>query len=138
MATDVLSEMLIAQLIEEDMRMLASHHQAESLQFTQVLADSTKGEGGIQQVARPEPPQDIEMAARLWAEEARLSGDAALAQSLQHSDDVEATANRQYAMRLAASEKKAMLDLEFAKRLQAADDDADLDAPHMMDAERSV
>ena len=136
MATDALSELLIAQLLEEDMRVLESQQEAEELQLTQALADSAKGQGRIPKRAAREPTPDFSHAIRLMAEEARFSGDAAFAQSLQHSGDAEATANRQYAMKLAAAEKKSMLDAEFARRLQEADDDADLDAPDMRDAER--
>lgn len=136
MAADTLSELLIAQLLEEDMRFLESQREADELQLTQALADSAKGQGRIPKRAAREPTPDFEHAIRLMAEEARFSGDAAFAQSLQHSDDAEATANRQYAMKLAATEKKGMLDAEFARRLQEADDDVDLDDPNMKDAER--
>ncbi|TCD68696.1 hypothetical protein EIP91_009980 [Steccherinum ochraceum] len=135
MATDVLSELLIAQLLEEDMRMLNSQQEAESLQVTQALADSARGKGRIPKRAQKEATPDGDLAMRLMAEEARLSSDAALAQSLQHTDDAHATANRQFALRLAASEKKVLLDAEFARRLQEADDEMDIDAQNMKDAE---
>ena len=61
-----------------------------------------------------------------------------MAQALQHSEDSNMAASRQYAQKLAAAEKKCALDAEFARRLQAAineghDDDDDFD---MRDAER--
>ncbi|THH30196.1 hypothetical protein EUX98_g3975 [Antrodiella citrinella] len=136
MDTDVLSELLIAQLLEEDMRILSNQQEAETLQITQAIADSVRGKSRIPMRAARETTPDVDVALRIMAEEARLSGDAALAQSLQHSTDAEATANRQCAMRLAASDKKDLLDAEFARRLQEVDEEEeDMDAPHMKDAE---
>ncbi|KAH8101927.1 hypothetical protein BXZ70DRAFT_932499 [Cristinia sonorae] len=135
MSADVLSELLIAQLLEEDMRVLTSQQEAENLQLAQSLADSAGGNGRIPKRAAKEPIPDMDYALSLMVEEARLSSDAALAQSLQHSDDAEATANRQFAIKLAASDRKTMLDAEYAKRLQEADDEMDIDEPKMKDAE---
>ena len=136
MTTDVLSELLIAQLLEEDVRILTDQQKAEAFQLTQLLADTGHASGHIQTEAEEENMSDIDLAIRLMAEEARRSGDAALAQSLQHSEDTEATVNRQYAMKLAASEKRIMLDAEFAKKLQEMG--KGMDAPDVRDAEKYV
>ncbi|CAL1708948.1 unnamed protein product [Somion occarium] len=135
---DVLSELLVAQLLEEDMRTFADAREAERLQMTQVLADSSRASGRIPKKFNiKDTMSDGDVALQLMAEEARLSGDAALAQALQHSVDSSVTAGQQEAQRLAAAEKKLMLDAEFARRLQEADESGDIDpdAPNMQSAE---
>ncbi|KAJ7432895.1 hypothetical protein B0H11DRAFT_2123541 [Mycena galericulata] len=107
---DVLSELLIAQLLEEDLRLLGSAKEAERLQLDQVLA--------------------VDIALEIYAEDARVSSDAAYAQRFQNSN----IADLQYAQKVAASEKKLMLDAEFARRLQAVDDDGQ-DTDQVKDAE---
>ncbi|KAI0073639.1 hypothetical protein K474DRAFT_1720258 [Panus rudis PR-1116 ss-1] len=135
---DVLTELLIAQLLEQDMRTLTDARTAAKLQTELTLTQSGRSSG-------PNPAKvtvpieaslsDEEIALQLLAEEARISSDAAFAQSLQHSEDASTTAGKQYAQKLAAIEKKLMLDAEFARKLQAAVDSGDLDVDTEQDAE---
>ena len=134
---DISTELLIAQLLEEDLANIEHGKAAEQLQLNLILYDD------------PEPPQphfqpiveesetDEDIAMRMFVENARVTGDAAYAQSLYDPFDV---ASYQLAQKLAAAEKKIMLDAEFAKRLQAAVDNRefDTDAPEMQDADRCV
>lgn len=125
-SADALSELLIAQLLEEDMRMLTDAREAERIQLTQVIADSSRASGRIPKKANLQSVQsDEDVALQLFVEEARLNRDAALAQALQQSADSSAIAGQQLAQKLAAAERKLMLDAEFARRLQERNDDDD-------------
>ena len=135
---DVASELLIAQLLEEDLANIERGKVAEQLQLNFILYDS------------PEPPQphsqkvddgpgtetDQDIATRTFVRDARLTGDSTYAQSLNGND----IASYQLAQKLAATEKKIMLDAEFARRLQAVVDNGriDMDAPEMQDADKYV
>ena len=130
-SVDTLSELLIAQLLEDDMRMLTDAREAERLQLTDI-----PGKAAPQNVE-----SDEDIAFKLFMEEARLNGDAALAQALQQSTDSSAIAGQQLAQKLAAAEKKFVLDAEFARRLQERtdhDDDDDANNLDTLDAERYV
>lgn len=123
------------------MKALLSYQEAEKLQLSQAMQDSSGSttDRSFQKSARPATP-DGEVALRLMMEDARLSGDALFAQASQHSEDSNATMSLQYAQKLAAEEKKLAIDAEFARRLQEADEDDDnpdgADAEHMKSAER--
>ncbi|KDQ60169.1 hypothetical protein JAAARDRAFT_597882 [Jaapia argillacea MUCL 33604] len=137
---DALTELLIAQLLQEDLRDAAATKEAEKIQLDLVLADSAMRKGHIPKrsynTRSNTPPADGDVALELLAADARLTGDAVYAQSLQLSDEASVVANMQFAMRVAAAEKKALLDAEFARRLQSADEEGmDTDDPQMMDAE---
>lgn len=133
---DIATELLIAQLLEEDLANIEHGKVAEELQLDLVLYDgpqspqphSQKADGGLE--------TDEQVAARMLVESARLTGDASYAQSLNLFD----VASYQLAQKLAAAEKKILLDAEFAKRLQAAEDsgEVDTDAPEMQDADKCV
>ncbi|KAJ7152586.1 hypothetical protein C8R43DRAFT_1003009 [Mycena crocata] len=131
---DVLSELLIAQILEEDLRLLNSTKEAERLQLDQVLAVSARAKGRIPKFSASAATlvlkNDEDIALEIYAEDARLSSDAAYAQRIQASG----LADMQYAQKLAAAEKKLMLDSEFAKRLQAVDDEG-RDTDRVEDAE---
>ena len=119
--------------------MLADAREAERLQLTQVIADTSKANGRIpKKVAFKHVRSDEDIAMELFVEEARINGDAALAQALQQSTDSSAIAGQQLAQKLAATEKKIMLDAEFARRLQERTDDDDDDTNDLdtLDAER--
>ncbi|KAJ7755328.1 hypothetical protein DFH07DRAFT_743267 [Mycena maculata] len=120
---DMLSELLIAQLLEEDLRLLGSAKEAERLQFDQVIAASALAKGRIPKfsgsVGVPVAKDDEDIALEIYAQDARLSSDSAYAQRIQSSG----LADMQYAQKVAAAEKKLMLDAEFAMRLQAIDDE---------------
>ncbi|KAK7683547.1 hypothetical protein QCA50_013382 [Cerrena zonata] len=133
-SADALSELLIAQLLEEDMRILSDAREAERLQLTQSLADSSRASGRFPKKVHLESVQtDEDIALHLFVEEARFNGDAALAQALQQSADSSAIAGQQLAQKLAAAEKKLMLDAEFARLLQERNNDDDATDTHDID-----
>jgi hypothetical protein len=102
---DVLSEILIAQLLEEDLRLLGSAKEAERLQLDQVLAISARAKGRIPKFSATTGASvikgDEDVALEVLAEDARVSSDAAYAQRVQTST----IADMQYAQRVAAAEK---------------------------------
>ena len=134
---DISTELLIAQMLEEDLANIENGKVAEHLQLNLVLSDSDDSDTTPphSQKVDDDPDTDEDMAIRMFAESARVTADAAFAQSL--ALDV---ASYQLAQKLAAAEKKIMLDAEFAKRLQAAEDsgEIDTDAPEMQDVDRCV
>ena len=134
---DIETELLIAKLLEEDLTTIENGKVAEQLQLNLVLHGDPNTTQPHSQKVDNDPDTDEDAAIRMLAESARVTADAALAQSLYNPFDV---ASYQLAQKLAAAEKKIMLDAEFAKRLQAADDsgEIDADAPEMQDADRCV
>nr|GAT58831.1 predicted protein [Mycena chlorophos] len=130
--SDALSELLIAQLIEEDLRLISATNDAERMQLDHALAASAQASGRIPKFSKPLPAEEDQLVAlNVFAADARLTGDAAYAQKVQS----QSLADMQYAQKIAAAEKKLMLDAEFARRLQAMDDGGeDMDAAD--DAER--
>ena len=139
---DLLSEMLIAELLEEDMVILGSARAAEDMQMKEALNSSStlatgrfpKKQKSATTLSKGSDHSDTVLTT--LAAEISAAKDALLAQSMQHAEDSNMAASRQYAQKLAASEKKSMLDAEFAKRLQQAIDDGE-DIDTMGDAERS-
>jgi len=134
---DISTELLIAQLLEEDLASIEHGKVAEQLQLNLILDDTPDTTQPHSQEANHDPETDEEVALRMFVESARVTGDAAYAQSLHNSVDI---ASYQLAQKLAAAEKKILLDAEFAKRLQAVDDagEIDTDDPEMQDADRCV
>ncbi len=143
---DLLNELLIAKLLEDDMRALEDSRAAEEFQLNEALANSALAAGRFPNkvaVAQRKTSgtvgrTDEDVVLDVLAAEISANKSAAVAQALQHADDSNMAASRQYAQKLAAAEKKYALDAEFARQLQEAidngdDDDEDLD---MRDAER--
>lgn len=144
---DAATKILIAQLLESDFHLAIQASQAESLQVSQILTDSNKHGLSRRQRRRmqspvisdaPVPLPDDALALQLLSAEARTSSDAAFAQGLQQSEDASLIASRQYALKVAAEEKKFALDAEFAKKLHEVDEagEEDLDSPQMKDADQ--
>lgn len=141
---DMLSELLIAKLLEEDVRLLENARAAEELQLNETIASSALADGrfpkkggyksggvrGAPSIQRP----DEDIVIEVLAAEINATKDALIAQSLQHASDSNMASSRQYAQKLAAAEKKNLLDAEFARRLQQAIDDGEDD--DNLDAER--
>ncbi|KAJ7096690.1 hypothetical protein B0H15DRAFT_826053 [Mycena belliarum] len=131
---DVLNDLLIAQLLEEDLRLLGSAKEAERLQLDQVIAVSARATGRIPKFSASTgayiTKDDADIALEIYAKDSRLSSDAAYARRIQTS----AIADMQYAQKVAAAEKKMMLDAEFARRLQALDNEG-RDTDKIQDAE---
>jgi len=132
---DIPTELLIAQLLEEDLANIGHGKVAERMQLNLMLFDNPDVTQPHPQKVDPDTDEDV--AARMFVENARVTGDAAYAHSLHNSFDA---ASYQLAQKLHAAEKKIMLDAEFAKRLQAAEDsgEVDTDAPEMQDVDRCV
>ena len=133
---DIATELLIAQLLEEDLANVEHGKVAEQLQLNLILYDSPEPPGPHSQKVDEEPQSDEDVAARMFVESARLTGDSAYAQNLNSFD----AASYQLAQKFAAAEKKIMLDAAFARRLQAVVDSGELDtdAPDMQDADKCV
>ncbi|KAG6916428.1 hypothetical protein DXG01_006832 [Tephrocybe rancida] len=139
-AHDVLSEQLIAQLLQEDLNLLESFRQAEKLQLDQVMATSARAQGRIptyskQNAVVNDPDNDAVLAFEMYVADARVSSDAAYAQTVQNEAFTANTVDWQFAQRLAANERKFNLDAEFARRLQAMDDEGRSDIDNVKDAE---
>ena len=134
---DISTELLIAKLLEEDLANIEHGKVAEQLQLNLILCDTPDTIPPHSQEVDDVPETDEEVAMRMFVENARVTGDAAYAQSLHNSLDI---ASYQLAQKLAAAEKKILLDAEFAKRLQAVEDagEIDTDNPDMQDADRCV
>ena len=146
---DVLSELLIAQLLEEDLSLAALAQEAERIQLEQVLSESKVGNQGKDPAGKRElssSPEasmrsmqtDSDIALRTMASEARLASDTAYAQELQRLQNAGLLADEQVARKWAAAEVKLMLDAEFARKLQEMDEEGeDTDDPKLLDVERS-
>ena len=134
---DISTELLIAQLLAEDLANIEHGKVAEQVQLNLILYGTPETPQPHSQKVDDAPDTDEDLAMRMFVESARVTGDFAYAQSLHDTFDV---ASYQLAQKLAAAEKKIMLDAEFAKRLQAVGDagQVDTDAPEMQDADRCV
>ena len=122
---ETLSQQLIARLFDEERSFAA----AEALQLDLALHDSApKGQrrAGRHSEAPPED-QDFHMAVSMTADLARAAADSSIAQHLHSRDGAQTSGDRQYAMKLAASERRFQLDIEFAKALQRLDDEDGID-----------
>lgn len=133
---DHLSELLIAQLFEEDLQNLKYQDEAERIQLEEIMG----GKSSLNPVTYASTtPDDAKYALELQMKDAVQTGDALYAQSLQMGD-ASLVAGMQYALKLAAMERNIALDNEFAKRLQEVDDSGSLetDTVQMQDAQKSV
>lgn len=136
---DMLNELLIAKLLEDDMHALENARAAETLQLQEALSTSALAAGRFpkKNVKNRGSSDHEDVVLDVLAAEIYANRDALLAQALQHAEDSAMAASRQYAQRLAAAEKKCVLDAEFAKRLQQVIDDGDDNDNHeKLDAER--
>ncbi|RDB30352.1 ATP-dependent RNA helicase DEAH12, chloroplastic [Hypsizygus marmoreus] len=140
-AQDLLSEQLIAQLLESDLLFLESAKQAEKFQLDQVLAVSARAQGRVPKYSKETlgsitSDSDVDLAFELYVSDALASNDAAYAQAIQSETHAIDTVDRQYALKVAAAERKFNLDAEFARRLQELDDSGNVDIDQVKDAER--
>ncbi|KAF5383165.1 hypothetical protein D9615_004990 [Tricholomella constricta] len=139
-AHDLLSEQLIAELLENDLRSLESMKPAEKLQADK-LVTATSAQGRIKRSnpdsAATTPDSDADLAFQMYLFDSRVANDAAYAQSIQNETSTMDTVDRQYAQRLATNERKIGLDAEFARRLQAIDDEGE-DIDLVEDAESTL
>ncbi|KAH9849628.1 hypothetical protein C2E23DRAFT_355417 [Lenzites betulinus] len=133
---DTLTELMIAKMLEDDMRQLQNARAAEAIQLGEALRASALAAGRIPTQIQPVPlwRSDQDVALQAFICEVVANKDAVLAQALQHAEEKNIVASLQYAQKLAAAEKKSALDAEFAKRLQQAIDNGE-DETDMRDAE---
>ncbi|KAI0659334.1 hypothetical protein C8Q70DRAFT_987272 [Cubamyces menziesii] len=133
---DVLTELLIARMLEDDMKELENAKAAEQLQLSEALRTSALAAGRFPKKVLPVPlgQNDQDIALEILSAEIAANKDAIFAQALQHAEDRDLVASQQYAQRLAAAEKKNALDAEFARRLQQSIEDGEEDI-EMADAE---
>jgi hypothetical protein len=131
--SDYLSEQLIAELLEEDLRLLQSAQEAERL----ALSDLSDPNAMDQDTCHPNKElveadslsNDERAALEAIMADLRLATDAEYAQRLQAAQTI-AMSDAQIAMKLSATENNVALDYEFAKKLAESDtyfdtDDAD-------------
>lgn len=143
-ADDLLSEQCIAQVLENDLRLLESLKQAEKLQLDHVVAVSARG-GLIPKFSQPLLPEsesDVDLAFKFYVSDALANNDADYAQSIQNEIQATIIQDWQYAQKVAAAERSVLvyvshlyhcgspapprkinLDAEFARKLQAFDDE---------------
>ncbi|KIY43295.1 hypothetical protein FISHEDRAFT_53809 [Fistulina hepatica ATCC 64428] len=127
------TEMLIARLVEEDLRMLEATRAAEKMQLAAILSESR--DGGHDEAMSPSPPlSDTDAVVEAFANECRVNVDAIVAQSIV-GREANLAGDWQLAQKLAASEKKFALDSEFARRLHQQETDGLIDANEFKDAE---
>jgi hypothetical protein len=112
---EMLSQQLIARLLDEEGSLVT----AEALQLRSPLQDSApKGKGRRGQHLDGSPQDhDDHVAIKLMANEA-WAADSVIAQHVHDRKSAQTASDRQYAMKLAATE----LDMEFAKALQRLED----------------
>jgi hypothetical protein len=134
---DVLSQLLITKLLEDELGDISSTHFVEQLQLSE-MAPSLCHNSRI-----PEDPvvmdidKDFELALQIMAQDSRMAGDAAYAAKTQLESDASFMASRHYAQQIAATERKVLLDSEFARRIQdATNQGQNVDHPSMQDAEQ--
>ncbi|KAI0674525.1 hypothetical protein C8Q78DRAFT_1015358 [Trametes maxima] len=133
---DMLTELLIAKMLEDDMRALENARAAEELQLSEAMQSSALAAGRFPRRVQPVSlgVSDEDVAFDILSSEILANKDAAIAQAMQHAEDSNVIASKQYAQKLAAAEKKCALDAEFARRLQEAMNNGEEDID-MRDAE---
>ena len=104
---ELLSEQCIAQILENDLRLLESVKQAEKLQLDNVVAVSAQAQGGrIPEFSQaPQPELDVNLAFETYLSDARTSNDGAYAQLIQNEIQAKITQDWQYAQRVSAAER---------------------------------
>lgn len=141
MDVDAASQLLIAELLNDELNERLSYQYAEQLQAHE-LSEAELHESEMPTTSQPKAVapvvDDFEMALRLYAADSRASGDAALAATHQLHLDANFTAGRQYAQQVAAAETKLALDAEYARQIQAAYDDGAPDDVNMQEADQYV
>jgi hypothetical protein len=139
-SNDILSDLLIAQLVENDLNLWVATVEAERLQLEEILTSSTPDTMGhnteITCPPQSQPVDDGDVALAIYAADARLTSDAAYVESLQLSEEASFVASRQYAQTVAAAERKLLLDTEFAKKLQEAENAGTAKPDILDDADR--
>jgi hypothetical protein len=123
---DIPTQLLIARILEEELNLWASALNAGQIQLEEVLIGSTQdfAESNILDSTpdlKPPPIDDADLALALFSADVRLTSDAAYAESLQVSQETLFAENRQYALSVAAAEKKLRLDMAYLYDLGESD-----------------
>lgn len=120
------------------MSFAGSASRSDELSGVEFYEDDAETAAAPQQEVVAPACDDLEVALRLFASDARACGDAALAAKYQLDFDVSFTAGRQHAQQVAAAENKLILDAEYARRIQAAYDDGASEDAIMQEVDRYV
>jgi hypothetical protein len=114
---DLLSEQYIAQILENELRLLESFKQAEKLQLDHVVAVSARAQGGritkFSQSLLPASESDVDLAFEAYVSDARANNDAVYAQSIQNEIQATIIQDWQYAQKVAAAERSASKHLVY-------------------------
>ena len=121
----MLSLQLIARLLDEE-RFFAA---GEALQIPFTLQEpAPKGKGRpVWHLEGSPEDQNTHMDITMMEDEAWATEGSSVAQHLYNRESVQTSSDRQYAMKLAAEERRIQLDMEFAKELQRLEDEGEAD-----------
>lgn len=130
LTTDVQSQLLIVNILEDDLSLWVSTLQAAEIQFDEILIGSAqdftdrKQDASSTVIPTTPSPQidDADLAFKTFLADMRLTSDATYVESLQGSEEALFSQSRQYALSVAASEKKLRFDMALAKKLQDDED----------------
>lgn len=135
---DPSTNLLISELLYDELREFTFAKEAEALQLAELAIVFDASEEKQSKLLPVGVDDDIQLILRLVAEDLRVATDFAYAEALQQAGDVHVTdniASLQFAQKLAATEKKSLIDAQFAKKLQdLSDSGQNIDA--FDDAER--
>jgi uncharacterized protein (DUF1501 family) len=135
---DVLDGLFVAEILQHDLDDIVSAQEAERLQIEEILVATAvdKLRAGVDIPKYGAPHSDRELALQLLIADARRASDSAYAEKLQVDQDATLMASLQEAQRVAAAEKKFMLDAAFAKRLQEIMDSEGIEVDREQDVDR--
>jgi hypothetical protein len=135
---DVLDGLLVAEMLQHDLDDIISAQEAERLQLEEILAATAadKFQAGVDIPKHGALYSDRELAMQFLVADARRASDSAYAEKLQVDQDATFMASLQEAQRVAAAEKKFMLDAAFAKRLQETIDSEEVEVDSKQDIDR--
>jgi hypothetical protein len=98
------SELVIFQLLADDLRAVSPAEDAEQIQIKEIITSTTTGTESVHTEV-DKSPSDEDIALGLFAVDAQIARDQAYAELLQ-SQESSFAISRQYAQRLAASERR--------------------------------
>jgi len=136
--TDILSQLLATQLLEED---LQSIRKIEQLQLDDVLKHSSASVPNTAKsllLVESSSLSDVDFAYEIFVADARVTSDRAYAEYVSVSEEASLVANRQHAQQVAATEKKMAVDNEFARQLQKKIDSGEAGEDENADADTYV
>lgn len=120
-AEDPATDALISEILYDEIQEFAFANEAEKLQLAELAVVFDIPEEKQSKLPLAGAYDDIQLVLRLVAEDLRAATDFAYAEALQKASEVQVTetvTSMQFAQKLAAAEKKNLIDSEFAKKLQ--------------------